>query len=234
MRVAVIDDDQKFLDVQRTYIDRVAREDGFSCDVDTFTTGFSFADQYTAAYDIIFLDIDMPGMNGLETAKLIRGKDPRVCIIFVTNLAQYAIKGYEVNALDFVVKPVEYFTYADKLRKALRFCGGHREKELLLQQDEDTVRLLYSEIGYLEKEKNYLVYHTQMGIFRERGTIAEKEAAFEDNGFAKCNSGCLVNLRNVKRVGRDAVFVGDETLPVSRQQRKPFVDRFMGYLGGER
>lgn len=234
MQIAFIDDDQTFLAHQRAYLERFVAEEGIHCEGAFFQGSFAFMDIAPGRFDVIFLDIEMPGMDGLETAQMIRRSDPAVCLIFVTNMAQYAIRGYEVNALDFVLKPVAYFTFADKLKKAMRFCAPRREREAVLNQDGMLVRVPYSQIRYIEKEKNYLCYHTEQGEFRQRGSVAEQEQSFADSGFCKCTSGCLVNLKYVRKTGKDVLWVGDTPLPVSRQQRKAFLDSLMTYLGGER
>lgn len=233
MRIAVVDDDEKLLEQMTGYAARVSREKQIKCTVDTYHDSIVFTESYTSVYDIIYLDIEMPGLNGFKAAQKIRETDQTVCIIFVTNMAQYAILGYEINALDFIVKPVEYSLFADKFMKAVNYLKTRREKEVILMRDEELERVRYSEIYYLEKEKNYIVYHTQKGQFRERGTIARIEEKFVHYGFSKCNSGCIVNLRHVQKTGRDSVYVQEEVLPVSRQQRRQFIGSLMRYLGGE-
>lgn len=187
-----------------------------TCETSVFSDGFDFLDRFNGGFDLILLDIEMPRLDGLETARRLRRIDREVCIIFMTNMARYAIQGYEVDAVDFVVKPVGYFTFLQKFKKAVRYCALHQERFLLLAQDDQLVRVPLSGIHYLEKEKNYLVYHTEQGEFRERGTMADMEGKFSDGGFFKCTSGCLVNLRHVKKLTGDTVWVGDTALPVSR------------------
>lgn len=235
VRIALVDDDRAFLEKMKGYAGQAAEEEKVDCIVETFSDSVAFLDGFSAVYDMIFLDIEMPGADGLETARRIRKVDESVSLIFVTNMAQYAINGYEVNALDFIVKPVEYYTFLDKFRKALRFQSTRREKTALMEGEDGIVRVPFSQIYYLEKDKNknYIIYHTSMGEFRERGTIARKEGEFLSYGFGKCSSGCLVNLRHVQKIRKDTVWVAGEAIPVSRSHQKTLYAELMRYLGGE-
>lgn len=112
----------------------------------------NFLDEYDGNLDVVFMDIEMPHLDGIETAKKNRQKAPSLGIVFVTNMAQYAIKGYEVNAIDFIVKPVEYFVFTDKLKKAIRFSDRNREKEIIIETDNSVSRLRVSQIVYVEKD----------------------------------------------------------------------------------
>ena len=160
VRIALVDDDRAFLEKMKGYAGQAAEEEKVDCIVETFSDSVAFLDGFSAVYDVIFLDIEMPGTDGLETARRIRKVDESVSLIFVTNMAQYAINGYEVNALDFIVKPVEYYTFLDKFRKALRFQSTRREKTALREGEDGIVRVPFSEIYYLEKDKNknYIIY----------------------------------------------------------------------------
>lgn len=175
----------------------------------------------------------MPHMDGMEAAKKIHQADQALGIIFVTNMAQYAIRGYEVDAIDFIVKPVSYYVFADKLEKAIRYSKRNAEKDFILQTEDAIIRLTCSQIFYIEKDKNYLLYHTAQGDFRVRGTMTALEEELNREGFSKCINGCLVNLKYVTKFGKDTVWIQDTPLPVSRNRKKEFREDFMRYLGGE-
>lgn len=232
MRVAIVDDDKSYSGLLQGYVKRFSKEEDCRIDASVFGSGLDLVSDYTADYDVIFLDIEMPFMDGLTAAKKIRAVDDYVSIVFVTNMAQYAIRGYEVNAVDFVVKPVEYFNFADKLKKALKFAERRTEKDIVLVREDGVVRLPVSNIYYIEKEKNYLVYHAKQGIYRSRGTMTDAEKEFAGTSFSRCSSGCLVNLKYVTTTTQNTVAVNGEELPVSRNRRKDFITDLIKYLGG--
>ncbi len=200
IRIGLVDDDGDHLQLVRSFIRRYEKEEGTSFRVEEYRNGLNFVEDYDGRLDVVFLDIEMPHMDGMTAAKKIREKDQALGIVFVTNMAQYAIRGYEVDAIDSIVKPVSYYVFADKLGKAIRFSERNKEKDFVLQAEDSIVKLTCSQIIYVEKDKNYLVFHTKKGDYRSRGTMAAMEESLRGEGFSKCISGCLINLRYVTGV----------------------------------
>lgn len=233
VRIGLVDDDLEHLRLLRGFLARYEREEGAVFHVEEFHDGLEFVEDYAGNLDVVFLDIEMPQLDGMSAARRVREKDPALAIIFLTYMAQYAIHGYEVNAVDFIVKPVGYFVFADKLRRALSFMRLHAQRSFALQTDEVMVRLTTPQILYVEKDKNYLVYHTRKGDYRVRGTMAALEGELRGEGFSMCLNGCMVNLRYVTGLTKDMVLLEETALPLSRHRRKEFREDFLRYLGGE-
>lgn len=118
VRIAIAEDDPAYRATLEEYLDRYRRENGLEAEVTTFSDGLALTEGYRPVYDLLLLDIEMPNLDGMSAAEKIRSSDPEVVIIFITNMAQYAIKGYQVDALDYVLKPVSYAAFAFKLKKA--------------------------------------------------------------------------------------------------------------------
>ena len=232
MNVAVLDDTPEDVLLLAGYLDRFQAEYGTLMQVRTFHASVDFLEEYQGEYDIIFLDIEMPGSDGLTVAHEIRSRDRTVAIIFVTNMAQYAIRGYEVNAIDFMVKPVGYFNFAQKLEKAIRFHQTRGRRNILLQGEDGVVRLTAAELWYVEKDKDDLIYHTAVGDFQKRGTMKALKESLQGLPFAECTAGCLVNLDRVQRIWKESVFLPGVELPLSRRMKKAFTQRYIEYIGG--
>lgn len=233
IRIGLVDDDLNHLELIKSFLDQYEKEKEIRFKIEEFHNGLNFVEDYKGDLDVVFLDIEMPHMDGMTAAKRIREIDSSLGIVFVTNMAQYAIHGYEVNAIDFIVKPLSYYVFTDKLEKAIHFSQKNTEKEYVIQTEDLIVRLNYSQILYVEKDKNYLMFHTDEGQYRTRGTMTALEEKLREEGFSKCISGCLVNLRYVTKMIKDTVWLKDMPLPISRQRKKEFKEDFMRYLGGD-
>ena len=230
MKIAVVDDSIE--DAQRivSYLEQFQEENNQSFLIKVFYASFDFLEEYKGEYDVIFLDIEMPGSNGLDVA---REKDQSVGIIFITSLAQYAVDGYEVRAIDFIVKPVGYYNFSMKLQKAFRFIETHREEDILISSKEGVFRIAASDILYIEKDRDYLVFYTRQKNYRTRGSMRDIKIKLDALPFSECTAGCLVNLNHVKRVGKDSVLLtSDRELSLSRRMKKSFTEDYIRFVGG--
>ena len=228
MKVAIVDDSKEDVGLLADYMKKFEGEKDIKVQCTVFYASFDFLETYQGEYDVIFLDIVMPGSNGLEVAREIRSKDDAVGIIFVTSMAQYAIHGYEVNAIDFIVKPVGYYNFAIKLEKAYQFCRKRSTHNILLNNKDGIQRFSATDVLYIEKDGDYLIFHTVQGDFQGRGSIRAMKEKLSELPFEECISGCLVNLEYVIHIGKDSVTVEkDVKLPLSRRLKKQFSQEYM-------
>lgn len=233
IRIAVVEDDKNYQKQLVQYIQRYTKETGIETDIRLFNDGDMIIDNYAGNYDIIFFDIEMKRMNGMESARIIRKLDENVIIIFITNMAQYAIQGYEVSALDYVLKPIEYFAFSQEMEKAIKRLKTLEGYYLSIAQEQGIVRLDTREIKYLETQGHYILVHTEKKTYSFRETMKAAVRKMQDEHFVQCNSGYLVNLRYVESVRQNIVVVGGDELQISRPRRKEFMEALTNYLGGK-
>ena len=119
IRIAIVEDEPTERDRIKVYLEEIAQEDQTQFDIEQYSSGMAFVMRGMKDYDLVLMDIDMPNLNGIETAKALRKVDQSATLIFVTNMAQYAISGYEVNAIDFILKPVNRYSFAIKIKRAI-------------------------------------------------------------------------------------------------------------------
>ena len=167
-------------------------------------------------YDLVCLDIDMEGRDGIETAKEIRKQDEEIQIIFVTNLAHMAIRGYEVRALDFILKPVNFYSFSMKIQNAISMIQNKKSKTIVISTMNGVVRFSTNELYYAEVDGHYIYYHTKDGFYKQKQSMKELEDLLAGLSFKRCNNCYLVNLKYVDAVDRDDVKVGGEWLKISR------------------
>ena len=229
-KIAVVEDNDAMREQLCGFIAQYARESGRQLDVTAFADGAEIVDPYRPGFDIIFLDIEMPTLGGMPTAERIRQVDPDVVLVFVTNMAQYAIRGYEVDALDFVLKPVSYYQFSTKLERALQRIQRRRGGQIALQVGGGVQLLNTDDILYLETRDRLLHYHTAADTWSVRGSLQKAEKELAPYHFARCNQCYLVNLRHVTGVQNDFVQIGKEQLEISRRQRGAFLAAVAGNL----
>ena len=154
-------------------------------------------------------------------------------LIFITNMAQYAIKGYAVGALDYVLKPVPYFAFSQQLQKAVNQLAKRTRHYLAVPVDGGMRRLDAATIYYIESEGHRVHFYTEDGDFSAPGALKALEEKLAGRLFARCNNGYLVNLAQVSGVQQNTVQVGPHGLQISRPKRRAFLAALADYIGGE-
>lgn len=231
INILIIDDIPEEISVLKNYIERYASDFNEKLMIKTCMNGLEVLNQQVFDIDIFFIDIVMPSINGLELAKIIRKDNQNCIIIFVTTMAQYAVNGYEVEALDFMVKPVKYNSFEFKFRRAIELAHRNIQNQILIKTNHEKVLLSYSDIFYIEVMEHLLVYHTQKQSYEVWGSISKLAKEMEGHGFQLCNSCYLVNLRYVQSIHDDYVVVQGEELKISKQKKKTFLDALTKYIG---
>lgn len=232
MNIAIVEDDARQRAEFRQYILRYFEGRENQCRITEFTDGDEILEHYRADYDLIFLDIQMQRLDGMQTAERIRRLDSEVYLIFITNLANYAIRGYSVNALDFVLKPVNYLMLRQLLTRVERMLESRVRRYVTLPTEGGLTRLEVSSIHYVETGNHSVCLYTDKGEWHLRESMRNMESLLADYGFFRCNSCYLVNLAHVEQVDGSTAWVAGHDLTISRPRHKAFMTALTKYIGG--
>ena len=233
-KAAVVEDEREAAERIADYLGRFGEENGETFDVSYYGDAEAFLAGYDPECDIVFMDIQLPDMSGMDAARALRAVDSEVTLVFVTSMVQYAVSGYEVSALDFIVKPVSYPNFAMKMKRVLRErrLRAPRSDELSLSGEGGVRRVSVSSVKYIEVVGHHLIFHTFDGDADVCGALGEMEKTLAGKGFSRCNNCYLVNLRHVSEIRPASCIVGGEEVQISRRRRKAFMDDLTAYVGG--
>ena len=231
-RIAIVDDENSAAEALEGQIRRYAGEAGADVETVRYESAMAFLSNYQANFDIVFMDIEMPYLNGMEGAAKLREIDRTTLLIFATNLGHMAVQGYTVEAFDFIIKPVRYELLRMKLERAFRRLERERVRNVSFNSDGARLVMPADQIRYVEVADHRLVFHTESGDYPAYGTMAKLRGQLEPLGFFLCNNCYLVNLRFVRRVEKFTVTVGEDALQISRPRRKAFLQALNDYIGG--
>lgn len=230
-RVAVVDDRKEERDLLLEDLRRFVGERRLTLEICAFEDGESFLAAFDHNFDIVLLDIEMQGIDGMETARRLRERDEKVCLLFVTYLANFAVQGYSVHALDFLVKPVGYENFSRKMDQAVTAAERAKKKEIFLSTADGSRRVRLDELFYVEVMNHTLLYHTKDGVLSVRGSIRDCETRLAPYDFARCNKSFLVNMAFVTEIHRSEIRVGGDLLPIGSTRRQDFLKRLAEYMG---
>lgn len=234
-RVIIAEDDLSCTRELQRFMDDFGRETGHTFHITHYDNGEDLLENYRPEYDLLLLDVDMPFIDGMTAATQIRRMDPEVVIVFVTNLAQYAIQGYSVSAFDYILKPLNYFSFSQRLNRILRHVRKREGFYITVAVKGGAVKLEAGDIFYVERLGYQLVFHTRTGVHvavSSASSLQQVEDALAGKGFARCNKGYLVNLAYVNGVHDGCVVVHGEKLLISRGRRVAFLEALADYAGG--
>lgn len=230
LNIAVIEDDSvhavNTVRLLEEWLDGRNRKSNIS--VFSNAESFLFEWERNKIWDVLFIDIQMPGINGIELAKSIRRENKKAAIVFVTGITDYMQEGYEVEALHYLVKPVD----SDKIgycmeRVAETFDSEKKKRAVLIEAEDITggkegerimLRLSPEDIFYMEAFKHNTEIYMEEKIYRIREGIGELRKRFEDDMFVPCHRSYLVNLMYISGIGKDALILDDgRKVPMSKR-----------------
>lgn len=230
--VAIVEDDPGYTKRLREYLKKYEEEYREPLQVTAYSDGDEIVENYRGQFDLILMDIEMRFMDGMAAAEQIRKQDSRVIIIFITNMAQYAIRGYAVDALDYVLKPISYFAFSQRIRRAMGRMKKREEHYVVVNTKNGVYKIPASQLYWVESQGHRLTYHTKDAQYESTtASIGKLEKELGSANFFRCNKCYLINLRFVTGIEKDDVLLGDKNIPVSRAKKSDLKKALVAYMG---
>ncbi|HEL1648391.1 LytTR family DNA-binding domain-containing protein [Streptococcus suis] len=230
IRIAIVEDDEKYSQILNQYLEEFENEQEQCFKIQHFKDGLEIVDHYNGNFDIILMDIEMAYMDGMTAAEKIRIVDKEVVIIFITNMMHYAMKGYAVEAFDYILKPINYYSFSQRLSRAIERMRKKIWKQLLISRNGNIKKISTEEIMYVEAHNHDLEYHLVQETISVRGTLKSLEEELGGLSFFRCNSGCIINFDFVDGLENNDLLINGTKISVSRARRKDFLKRLNHYM----
>ena len=233
VRIAICDDEEKYRLELKTILNKLLIN--VDCDIDTFSDGNILeADFRDKPYDLVFLDIEMPELDGITLAKKLRSLSDKVYIVFLTSHIEYALEGYEVNALRYLTKPVNI----DKLKEVIKYVQERETsaRQIIIKEDGEKIVVDVNDVIYMEAQNQNVRIVTCTNEHIIRYNISDFEEQLKNDGFFRIHRGYLISLAKVKKLSKGDVIMelgkDEVSLPVSRSNLKPLKDALYSYVEG--
>ena len=232
INVAIVENEEDVARKDAQLLDRYALENDLTIEKKTFSNALDFLEDKTN-FDVVLMDIDMPGINGMDAAEQLRKQNKNIDIVFTTNLPQYAIDGYKVEAIDFVIKPVTFPNLSFAMDKVAEKKKNSLNGSFFLKIGTMARRFDNDEIIYFEMLGHNIIMHEEgLEPFKVRGSLKMIEPVLNPDVFVKINSGIIVNISKVRSLDDGMCIMEDDTsLPVSRSHKKEFSIRIAKFYG---
>ncbi|MDD6241072.1 MAG: LytTR family DNA-binding domain-containing protein [Eubacteriales bacterium] len=225
--IAIVEDEKEAREKLLSFLKKLGEEEDLLFKVAAFSSSIEFIETYKPQYQLLFFDIAMPEMTGMQLAHELRKTDTKTALIFVTSLAQYAVESYDVGASNYILKPLSYPEFKMKVMKVILSLPNLERDTLLILNKSGSYKVNLADILYCETSGHMVIYHTKEGEYPKRETMKEAEEALEKKGFFRINSCYLVRLSYVASIDQKEAVLKDGTrLSISRPRYRKTLEAF--------
>jgi DNA-binding LytR/AlgR family response regulator len=234
LRVLVCDDDAAVRKSVCALILELCARLETQAEIEVCSDGAQILEKYDGTVDFAFLDIEMPLIDGLEAARELRRRDREVCIVFMTNHEKYAIRGYEVGAWRYLLKPLERNKFFREMEVPFQQAVQKRQQKVCIKGPDGIYCIDPGQVVYMETLPNHQVaVHTRGEQLTANTSIRALEDQLSDASFFRCHTSFLINFQYVACIGSELTMKDGAVIPISRYRRNELLQRFTAYLGGK-
>ncbi len=231
IKIAIVEDAKLDLDSLENKLLKYSSENNVEFEITKFDNGLDFLKDFHCNFDIIFMDIEMPKLNGYTAATKIREKDESVILIFITNLTSYVYKGYEVGAMDYILKPVHYPDLSMRLDTCIKKISKNENYSLILNSKNTVTKIECSNILYIESLGHDIIFHLidNKELTYRGPSMKELEKELKSHGFSRCNHCYIVNLKYIESIEGMSLAIKGKYLEISRSKKATLLNDLLNY-----
>lgn len=231
-RIVICDDEDAIRSQLYAYLKELEPQFGERFEITVFSSGEDLLAHFPENVDLVFLDIQMSGISGLDAAKTLRNRGMDFCLIFITSYVQFALEGYSVHAFGFLSKPLQFGLVLQEVEDALKTLSSHRSLTLTLQCGTQVHRVSSDSIHYIDAMGHSITIHQSdhNRSFVYSTDLTSLEEQLKDYGFFRCHKSYLVHFRYIRQILPTSVRMenGDE-VPISKYRRRDFLAALARY-----
>lgn len=236
MKIAICDDEEQFLDLFEAYCKKYSKQTGLDIRLIRFNSGEDFLKYYKEFRDlsIVFMDIMMDGLDGIETSQELRNLDSKINIVFLTSAERYARFGYKVKALNYLMKPLNYTSFANELREIIEIIRKDEDDYIIVKNDDGIFKISFDQILYLETMDRKVLIHTK----QQGDVICYKSlkacAQLLDERFFRTHLSYIVNMSCIRTTRKFSLILDNgDIVPISKSRKCNYNSTFARYYGAK-
>ena len=229
MRIAICDDEKQICELLKERIHKYYFAKDIEFHILTFESGDQILEHDLDQIDVLFLDVDMPGRNGMDTARAIREQNKDMLIIFLTAYSEFVFESFKVEAFRYLVKPVSNQELGETL-DAIEQRFYEEEERFNFQFQNEMYSIRYSDIIYIEGMRDKIWFYCKNDVYRWRGTLKNLEEMLKEKGFFQVHRSYIINMNKIQKYNSQMVLLeGGHEVPVSKYRLNEFKEEYIKF-----
>ena len=230
MKIAICDDESSIREILKSKIEKYYFSCSIDFSIDCYVSGVELLKQQFDEIDVLFLDVDMPGLNGMETAGEIRKTNKSMLIIFLTAYSEFVFESFKVDTFRYLVKPLKDAELAEVLQAVQDRLYADDGKYLVFQFQNESYNVKYSDILYIEGMRDKIWLHCKDGTYRWRGALKKLIELLSGHGFFQVHRSFIINMDKIQKYSSQTVQMENgEEVPISRYKLDAFKEEYIKY-----